>query len=302
MLIGELLGRWETELKIQGHSQHTILAYLSDARKFVQYCEDSNLALSDIEASDVRTYLMYLGETKGLAPNSISRHLGSIRLLMSWAVRNGHFAVDNIQDVSIKKHPRRLPNMLDVETLTQILEQPEPEDELQGLLWKRDRAMLELFYSSGLRLSELQGVRFKDLNFSSLVLRVTGKGNKQRDIPFGSKAAKALQDWFEVYKNWVGAPSPDDFVFITQNGNQISIKQIERRVALHAKRAGVAQRVHPHLLRHCFATHMLTRSGDIRSVQEMLGHSSPVTTQIYTHLDFDHLMNIYDRTHPRSLK
>jgi integrase/recombinase XerC len=160
--------------------------------------------------------------------------------------------------------------------------------------------MLELLYSSGLRLAELQSLRIKDIDFNRQLLRITGKGNKTRIVPFGSKAKDSVMAWLQVYPLWNGDFVPEANVFITQKGNPLGARQIENRVKFQAQRAGVNVDLHPHLLRHCFASHMLSNSRDLRAVQEMLGHSNLTTTQIYTHVDFDHLAQIYDQAHPRA--
>ena len=190
--------------------------------------------------------------------------------------------------------------MVDIETVQQILDQPAPEGEIAAQMWCRDKAILELLYSSGLRLAEVQGLRIKDIDFQRQLLRITGKGNKTRIVPFGSKAKDSVMQWLQIYPLWQGDFVPEAKVFITQKGQPLGARQIENRVKLHAKRAGVNVDLHPHLLRHCFASHMLSNSGDLRAVQEMLGHSNLSTTQIYTHLDFDRLANIYDQAHPRA--
>ncbi len=167
-------------------------------------------------------------------------------------------------------------------------------------MWYRDKALLELLYASGLRLAEVQGLRIKDIDFNRQLLRITGKGNKTRVVPFGSKAKDAVMKWLSIYPLWNGDFVPDAQVFITQKGNPLGVRQIENRVKFQAQRAGVNIDLHPHLLRHCFASHMLSNSGDLRAVQEMLGHSNLSTTQIYTHVDFDRLAQVYDQTHPRA--
>ena len=203
-------------------------------------------------------------------------------------------------DFQLKRIPRPLPGMVDIETVNQILDQPAPETEAQQQMWLRDKAILELLYSSGLRLAEVQGLRIKDIDFNRQLLRITGKGNKTRVVPFGSKARDAVMKWLQVYPLWHGDFVPDAHVFITQKGNPLGARQIENRVKLQALRAGVNVDLHPHLLRHCFASHMLSNSRDLRAVQEMLGHSNLTTTQIYTHVDFDHLAQVYDQAHPRA--
>ena len=192
--------------------------------------------------------------------------------------------------------------MVDIETVHQILDQAPPNKPIEQQLWFRDKAILELLYSSGLRLAELQGLMIKDIDFNRQLLRITGKGNKTRIVPFGQKAKDSLIEWLKIYRIWQGEFNLDSAVFISQRGNRLTPRQIENRVKLQAQRAGVNVDLHPHLLRHCFASHMLSASGDLRSVQEMLGHSNLSTTQIYTHVDFDQLARVYDQTHPRAQK
>jgi integrase/recombinase XerC len=182
------------------------------------------------------------------------------------------------------------------------LDQPAPEKPLDQQLWLRDKAMLELLYSSGLRLAELQSLTIKDIDFNRQLLRITGKGNKTRIVPFGQQAKQSLIEWLKIYRIWQGNLSADFAVFISQKGGVLTPRQIENRVKLQAQRAAVNVDLHPHLLRHCFASHMLSASGDLRSVQEMLGHSNLSTTQIYTHVDFDQLAKVYDQAHPRAQK
>jgi integrase/recombinase XerC len=221
---------------------------------------------------------------------------------MKWAEQGQYLQQNPSEDFRLKRQPRPLPGMIDIETVNQILDQPSPEKPLEQQLWLRDKAMLELLYSSGLRLAELQGLTVKDIDFNRQLLRITGKGNKTRVVPFGSKAKASLIEWLKIYRIWQGSFAADSAVFISQRGSVLKPRQIENRVKLQAQRAGVNVDLHPHLLRHCFASHMLSASGDLRSVQEMLGHSNLSTTQIYTHVDFDQLAKVYDQAHPRAQK
>ena len=221
---------------------------------------------------------------------------------MKWAEQGHYLAFNPAHDLQLKRQPRPLPGMIDIETVNQIIDQAEPEKPIEKQLWLRDKALLELLYSSGLRLAELQGLSIRDIDFNRQLLRVIGKGNKTRIVPFGGKARESLIEWLKVYRIWQGDFKADSPVFITQRGNVITPRQIENRVKLQAQRAGVNVDLHPHLLRHCFASHMLSNSGDLRAVQEMLGHSNLTTTQIYTHIDFDQLAQVYDKAHPRASK
>ena len=192
-----------------------------------------------------------------------------------------------------------MPGLIDIETIHQILDQSEPETEVQQQMWRRDKAILELLYSSGLRLAEVQSLRIRDLDFNRQLLRITGKGNKTRIVPIGEKSWQALCHYLPHRALWVEAQDPA--VFISERlGTRLSTRTVQLRIKHQAKRAGIAQDLYPHLLRHCFASHLLSDSGDLRGVQELLGHSDISTTQIYTHLDFGHLSQVYDQAHPRS--
>lgn len=260
------------------------------------------IELNQVEASDLREYLALKVDKDQLNSTSLQRHLTSIRQFMKWGKENHYLEMNPINDFKIKRQPRPLPGMIDIETVNQIIDQPAPEKPKDQQLWIRDKAILELLYSSGLRLAEIQGLTIKDVDFSRQLLRITGKGNKTRIVPFGSKAKESLIEWLKIYQIWCGSFQADATVFISQNGHALSPRQIEKRVKFQALRAAVNVDLHPHLLRHCFASHMLTNSGDLRAVQEMLGHSSLSTTQIYTQLDFERLAQVYDQTHPRASK
>ncbi|MBP8063551.1 MAG: tyrosine recombinase XerC [Acinetobacter sp.] len=291
---------WLKEREIQNQSKHTLQAYYRDVSDFLNYCENQKLELNNIETTDLRSYLANKVERHQLSSSSLQRMLSSIRQFMKWAEQGQYLAFNATDDFQLKRQPRPLPGMIDIETINQILDQPEPESEVQKQLWIRDKAILELLYSSGLRLAEVQGLTIRDVDFNRQLLRITGKGNKTRVVPFGEKAKNAVMQWLQLYPSWHGDFVPEANIFITQKGNPLGARQIENRVKFQAQRAGVNVDLHPHLLRHCFASHMLSNSGDLRAVQEMLGHSNLTTTQIYTHVDFDHLAQVYDQAHPRA--
>jgi integrase/recombinase XerC len=297
-----LLGMWLKEREIQNQSAHTLRAYERDVSDFILFCGKRNLPLSDLETSDLREYLAYKVECHQLSSSSLQRMLSAIRQFMKWAENSEYMRFNPADNFQLKRQSRPLPGLVDIETVNQILDQPAPETEAQQQMWLRDKAILELLYSSGLRLAEVQSLRIKDVDFNRQLLRITGKGNKTRIVPFGAKAKEAVMNWLQVYPLWHGDFVPEANVFITQKGNPLGARQIENRVKFQAQRAGVNVDLHPHLLRHCFASHMLSNSGDLRAVQEMLGHSNLTTTQIYTHVDFDHLAKVYDQAHPRAAK
>ncbi|MGX9607464.1 site-specific tyrosine recombinase/integron integrase [Acinetobacter sp. T63] len=296
----QLLEMWLKQREIQHQSAHTLHAYARDVGDFLHFCQQKNMPLADVETADLREFLAHKVEAQQLSSSSLQRMLSSIRQFMKWAEQGSYLAFNPADDFQLKRQPRPLPGMVDIETVQQILDQPEPESERQKQLWVRDKAILELLYSSGLRLAEVQGLRIKDLDFNRQLLRITGKGNKTRVVPFGSKAKDSVMRWLQIYPLWQGDFVPDAQLFITEKGQPLGARQIENRVKLQAQRAGVNVDLHPHLLRHCFASHMLSNSRDLRVVQEMLGHSNLTTTQIYTHVDFDHLAQVYDQAHPRA--
>ncbi|WP_162626605.1 tyrosine recombinase XerC [Acinetobacter sp. CFCC 10889] len=293
---------WIKDRQIQNQSEHTLDAYFRDVSGFIDFCYTRQIELNQIEASDLREYLAYKVERDQLTSSSLQRHLTSIRQFMKWAKQSHYLQINPADDLQLKRQPRPLPGMIDIETINQIMDQVAPEKPSEQQLWLRDKAILELLYSSGLRLAEIQGLKIRDMDFNRQLLRVTGKGNKTRIVPFGGKAKQSLIEWLKIYRIWQGEFTPDSAVFITQKGNAITPRQIENRVKYQAQRAGVNVDLHPHLLRHCFASHMLSNSGDLRAVQEMLGHSNLTTTQIYTHIDFDRLAQVYDQAHPRAVK
>ncbi|MFT4020127.1 MAG: tyrosine recombinase XerC [Acinetobacter sp.] len=293
---------WLQQRQIQNQSDHTLLAYRRDVSQFLNFCQNKKLSLHNVEASDLREYLAKRVEHQHLNSSSLQRELTAIRQFMKWAQQSNYLAMNPAEDLTFKRPSRPLPGMMDVEMLFQILDQPMPEKQQEQQLWIRDKAMLELLYSSGLRLAELQGLSIKDIDFNRQLLRITGKGNKTRIVPFGSKAKESLIQWLQIYKIWKDLFEPNSPVFVSMKGGVLTPRQIENRVKVQAQRAGIHVDVHPHLLRHCFASHMLSSSGDLRSIQEMLGHSNLSTTQIYTHLDFDHLAKVYDDAHPRAQK
>lgn len=298
----QLLSMWLKERTIQNQSAHTLDAYFRDVSGFIDFCYIKKIELNQVEASDLREYLAQKVEKDQLVSSSLQRHLTSIRQFMKWAQQGNYLVMNPADDFQIKRQPRPLPGMIDIETVNQILDQIAPEKPIENQLWLRDKAILELLYSSGLRLAEIQVLRIRDIDFSRQLLRITGKGNKTRIIPFGSKAKDSLIEWLKVYQIWQGKFTADSAVFITQRGNAITPRQIENRVKYQAQRAAVNVDLHPHLLRHCFASHMLSNSRDLRAVQEMLGHTNLTTTQIYTHVDFEHLAQVYDQAHPRASK
>jgi integrase/recombinase XerC len=232
---------------------------------------------------------------KGLSARSIQRRLSACRTFFRYLIREKHVDKHPVTDVSAPKGKKRLPGNLDADRMARLLDIPG-----KGPLVDRDRAILELLYSSGLRLSELTDLDCGDVDMSDATVRVTGKGNKDRIIPVGRKALQALTQWDQIRVQLAAAD--EKALFVSNRGTRISPRSVQARVSHWARKQGIDANVYPHLFRHSFATHLLESSHDLRGVQELLGHANISTTQVYTHLDFQHLAQIYDRTHPRARK
>ena len=274
-------------------STHTCSNYLRDLGKVIRFCDQQTVTnWTALNHHHVRNLVATL-HRQGLGGGSISRCLSALRGLYRYLMREGVCELNPAAKVRAPKKPSRLPTTLDVDQTTQLL-----ESDRRGPLEIRDLAMMELFYSCGLRLSELQQLDFKDLNVNEKLVQVTGKGNRQRLLPVGQKAIDTLQRWFAVRPQFTDPDQPA--LFVSQRGSRISNRSIQSRLKRWSAQQGLRQPLHPHMLRHSFASHMLESSGDLRAVQELLGHADLGTTQIYTHLDFQHLAKVYDQTHPRA--
>jgi len=272
-------------------SPHTIDGYRRDLDKLLRHMQKQQIAsFEQLKPHHMRGFIASEHRT-GLSPKSLQRLLSSCRSLFRQLTREGLLAHDPVAGVRGPKVHRKLPQVLDVDEATALVEGNGNDDALRV----RDRAMLELFYSSGLRLSELTGLRWLDLDLDAGEVRVLGKGQKTRIVPVGRHAVAALRALGEAEGR-----APDSPIFRGRNGAPISPRTVQVRMKQLALRQGFAKRVHPHLLRHTFASHMLESSGDLRAVQELLGHADIATTQIYTHLDFQHLAKVYDAAHPRA--
>jgi integrase/recombinase XerC len=270
-------------------SAHTLDAYRRDLTALQAWADDNGRALLDLQGDDIRAFIAS-EHRRGLSPKSLQRRLSACRSLYRWLLKNGQVAASPAEAIRAPKAPRKLPQVLDVDEAVQLVEIA--TDAPLGL---RDRALLELFYSSGLRLAETCALRWADLDFDQGLVSVLGKGSKQRIVPVGSHARAALQAWRDESGGTDASP-----VFPGRGGKPITSRAVQLRLRQLAMRQGVFKRVHPHLLRHSFASHMLESSGDLRGVQELLGHADIATTQIYTHLDFQHLAKVYDAAHPRA--
>jgi integrase/recombinase XerC len=276
-------------------SPHTQAAYRIDLAEFVAFCERERLGQwAEVSTAHVRAYAA-AGHRAGLAPRSIQRRLAAVRSFFRYLERETAHKGNPAVDVRAPKAPQRLPATLDVDQMARLLA---PGSADQGPLAARDRAMLELLYSSGLRLAELVGLNVPDVDLKDRTVRVTGKGAKTRIVPVGSAAAAAVSAWLGVRGRI--ARQAASALFLGRNGRRLGARAVQLRVSAWARQQGLSLKLHPHLFRHSFATHLLESSGDLRGVQELLGHASISTTQVYTHLDFQHLARTYDRAHPRA--
>jgi integrase/recombinase XerC len=271
-------------------SAHTLDAYGRDLGALVQWMAQQGLASWPALTTEALRTFIASEHRRGLSGKSLQRRLSACRGLLRDLLRRGDIAADPSTGLRAPKAPRKLPQVLDADEMARLVEVP--TDVPLGL---RDRAMLELFYSSGLRLSELCGLRWGALDLDEGLVRVDGKGGKTRIVPVGRFAREALQAWRA--QSTVTAETP---IFPGRGGAPISSRAVQLRLKQLAQQQGVWKRIHPHLLRHSFASHVLESSGDLRGVQELLGHADIATTQIYTHLDFQHLAKVYDAAHPRA--
>lgn len=276
------------------YSANTLNGY----RRNLQMLHDFLLAQSLLRWSDVTTQHLQQWLNKlhrqGIKPRTLAQKASSVRSLFHFLVRRQGLPQDPSRQIQLPKLPRPLPKSLDVDAVDALLRVPGDD----GMAC-RDQAILELFYGCGLRLSELTSLDVGDVDHAGQHLRVTGKGSKDRLLPVGRKALAALARWLPIRQQWLGS-RVESALFISQRGRRLSGRTVEQRVARAASQIGLDDRVYPHKLRHAFATHLLEASGDLRGVQELLGHANLSTTQVYTHLDFQHLAQVYDGSHPRA--
>jgi integrase/recombinase XerC len=281
-------------------SSHTVSAYRHDLLTLLAFCERRDVkrwgALNNFQ---VRAFAA--GEhAGGIAPRSIQRRLSAARTFYEYLMREGAVKNNPALDVRAPKTKKRLPATLDADQMGRLL-----DFRVDDTLSARDKAMMELFYSSGLRLSELVGLDVSGVDLQDRTVRVLGKGHKTRIVPVGRHAIAALKKWLtqraELTQKNPSLSSPHSGpMFVGKTGRPLSVRAVQLRVGTWARRQGLTMHVHPHMFRHSFATHLLESSGDLRGVQELLGHADISTTQVYTHLDFQHLASVYDAAHPRA--
>ena len=281
-------------------SPHTIKNYARDLLNLQQFCDTHDfLHWSELRTHNIQACIALRHQQK-LSSRSIQRQLSAIRAFYDYLIEREHCEHNPARHVKAPRSSKPLPKTLDVDQLNGLLNQV-PQTPLEI----RDLAILELFYSSGLRLSELANLDVGDLDVpQKTVLIRHGKGDKSRVLPVGRFALKALHDWYAIRPQFTPDPALDQnpAIFLSNQGNRLSVRSIQQRIQHWCKQHGFNQLIHPHMLRHSFASHMLESSGDLRAVQELLGHSNINTTQIYTHLNFQHLSEVYDQAHPRAKK
>ena len=285
-------------------SPHTDSNYARDLRALVMYCEKTQLEdWQSLDSQHVRAFAAQ-SHSRGLSPRSIQRRLSAVRSFYEFLIKQNKDRQDEPEersgvtrnpavDVRAPKAAKRLPETLDPDQMARLLEIPAGDE-----LVTRDRAIMELLYSSGLRLAELVGLDVGGLDLRDRTVKVRGKGNKERSVPVGSVAIRALEKWLQER-----APlaKPGELaLFVSRRGRRLGPRAVQKLVAQWAVRQGLSMHVYPHLFRHSFATHLLESSRELRGVQELLGHASISTTQVYTHLDFQHLARIYEASHPRA--
>ena len=299
-LIGQFIHYLEME---KNASPHTCRNYLRDLEQFAGFLKGSGTALSlegkvaieKVDRMAIRKYLSFLHRKN--RKSSIARKLSTLRSFFKYLVREQIISTNPAKPVSTPKVEKRLPTVLSVDEAFRLVESPSKEDRSieAGL---RDRAFMELLYSSGIRVSELVGLNVNRVDLDLGIVKVLGKGRKERIVPVGAKAVEALKAYLEIR----GALEDESPLFINLRGGRLTARSVARFVKKYGRNSGIFRKIGPHSLRHTFATHLLDAGADLREIQEMLGHVSLSTTQRYTHLSLDKLMEVYDRAHPRSLK
>jgi len=277
----------------RAYSNQTLSTYQQQLDSVARQLAASHAHWRELTQQHLQQHL--LSCRASLKPRSLALRAAALRSFYRYLQQQKLIDQNPALYLKVPKFDKPLPKNLDVDQMHKLLDLPK-EDELAC----RDQAILELFYSSGLRLEELVGANIGDINWSEKLIRVRGKGNKERLLPIGRLAATALQRWLQIRPDFIG--SEPDALFLSRQKLRISARHVRNRVKLWAQRQGMDQNVHPHMLRHSFASHLLESSGDLRAVQELLGHANLSTTQVYTHLDFQHLAKVYDAAHPRAKK
>lgn len=311
MRIHYLIEKFKRFLDIEKNvSEHTLRNYISDLEQFHQFLKNTSLCskdtkgdidIKDIDNLVIRSYMGYLHKI-GNRGKTAARKLSTLRSFFQYLIREGYTDKNYPKMVSTPKQEKRIPSFLSVDDIFKLLESPKGKKPL--IL--RDLAILELFYASGIRISELVNLDLKDLNFKDRFVKVLGKGRKERIVPLGRKSSEALQNYINMRSDLIKKGSDEkegmSALFLNHKGERITSRGVQNIVIKYVSETGLKKKITPHTLRHSFATHLLDAGADLRTIQEFLGHSSLSTTQKYTHLTTDRLMQVYDKAHPRARK
>ena len=283
----------------KGYSGHTVTSYSRDLHEFAAHL-GPDAPVTEINPLQTRAFAYTInGRNKS---SSVARKLSTLRTFFRYLMRAGAIPADPMAAISMPRQGKYMPIFLSVDEVFALIEMPNNDDPFAA----RDRAILEILYSTGMRVSELAGLDLPALDFATGMVRVTGKGNKQRLTPMGNPAMESLNAYLPMReglrqdRSKRGLEQDGEALFLNTRGSRLTTRSVERLVSLYAQRAGIASRVTPHALRHSFATHLLEMGADLRTVQELLGHASLSTTQKYTHLNFDHMSKVYDKSHPKA--
>ncbi|WPD22771.1 MAG: tyrosine recombinase XerC [Candidatus Electrothrix scaldis] len=285
----------------RGYSPHTVECYSRDVIEFF-HSINKETKLKEISREHIGRYIssLYLMNSG----SSVARKMSALRTFFKYCIRQGHISIDPLAGIAGPKRSRHIPTYLTVDEVFSLLEEPKKKDRF----FLRDKAIMELIYSTGIRVSEAVATNLVDADFAAELIIIKGKGKKERLVPFGSTACQALQLWLPARNQLIadritrGDEPEREALFLNNRGTRLTVRSVERMVAGYGLRAGIAVRVTPHALRHSFATHLLEMGMDLRMVQELLGHASLSTTQQYTHLNLEHLTKVYDDAHPQAKK
>ncbi|MEA4901559.1 tyrosine recombinase XerC [Desulfitobacterium sp.] len=295
MLADQALALFVGQLETQNRSENTIIAYQNDILQFLSYLghekgvEFEQISLEEVSVEWIRSFLGDLTD-QGLERKSMARKLAALRSFFKFLCKKGYLDQNPVQRITSPKIGKKLPEFIYLKQMEKLLQTPD----CSTVLGVRDQVILELLYGSGLRVSELAGLNQEDVDQNQLLLRVRGKGKKERIVPMTKYAQKAIQKYLDMREN------SQEALLLNYQGSRLSVRSIRRILDKLAAEAGLSQHIHPHMLRHSFATHLLDGGADLRSVQELLGHAKLSSTQIYTHLTREHLRQVYDETHPHA--
>lgn len=281
----------------RGASEHTVKNYYVDLKQFAEFLKKNPEPIAELKIIDKVLLRSFLNELfKGHSAASVARKLSTLRSFFEFCIKKKWVEANPAKMVRSPKIPKRVPKFLTVDEIFALLAAPKGASALE----LRDKAILELFYASGLRLSELIGLKMGQIDLEQGMVRVLGKGNKERMVPVGSQAMGSLKIYLAKRKELLNGKMDPETIFLNKLGDKISARAVERLIDKYLKRTGIQKKVTPHVLRHTFATHLLNSGADMRGIQELLGHASLSTTQRYTHVQLDKLMEVYDKTHPKA--